>query len=260
MNRIGSIWCLLPVLVLAGCVAAGPQEDLHKYNEGGVHYKLGISHLQANNPSLALKELLIAEKNDPQSSAVHAALAQAYQLKKAYAEAERHYLLALKLSDNDPRYQNNLGALYLDMERWDDAIAHFEEAANNLLFLNPHVAISGEGYAYFKKDDLEAAEHCYQQAISMAPGFAQAHYLLSEVYHKQGREDRERYALERAVSIAPDYVQALYQLGVLSLKQQRLKDAKDRFKKVRELAPDTEWGQLADDMLRSMANHLQPGG
>jgi len=242
--------CYLFVLLLLGCAVSNPQADANK-QQADAHYKMGISNLQANNPTMAMKELLIAVKNDPENASIHAALAQAYQLKKAYPEAERHYMQALELSDNEPSYQNNLGALYLNMQQWDKAIEYFDKAANNLLFLSPQVALSGEALAYFKKNDLAAAEQHFKEAIAIAPAYAPARYLLSEVYRVQGKEDLEQRALERAVAIAPQYAQAHYQLGVLLMKQQKVEEANKHFKKVIEIAPDTDFGQKANDLLRA---------
>jgi Tfp pilus assembly protein PilF len=244
-------YCLILGLLLAGCAGTSRQTQKDQ-QQAQFHYKLGVSHLQGNNPTLALKELLLAAQGDPQNSAIQAVLAQAYQLKKAYQDAERHYLKALELSHNDPRYQNNLGALYLDMQQWDKAIEYFDKAATNLMFLSPQVAIAGKGYAYFKKMDLDSALLHYQEAIAIAPGYARAHFLLSEVYREQGKAGLELRSLERAVAVAPQYVEAHYQLGTLLLKQQQREQASQHFQKVMELAPSSEWGQKATDMLRAM--------
>jgi len=242
---------LFALLFLAACAGANPQAENDK-QQAAVHYKLGVSNLQANNPSLAIKELQIAAREDPQDSSIHAALAQAYQLKKAFPEAERHYLKALELSNNDPKFQNNLGALYLDMGLWDKAIEYFDKAASNLLFLNPYIAITGKGYAYLKKNDLASALLNFQEAISIAPGYARAHLLLSEVFHEQGKTDLERRSLERAVDVAPQYVEAHYKLGVLLLKQNEMDRATKKFRTIMEIAPESDWGQKATDMLRAM--------
>ena len=138
----------LLIFGLFACVPANQQQGQSKSQQADAHFKMGISHLQGNNPTMALKELLLAVKDDPRNSAMHAALAQAYQLKKAYPQAEQHYLQAIKLSDNDPRFNNNIATLYLDMEQWDKAISYFDVAASNLLFMNAHVALTGKGYAY----------------------------------------------------------------------------------------------------------------
>ena len=242
---------LLLSLLLFGCVAAGPQPNTPK-KQANVHYQMGVSDLQANNPTMALKEFLLAVKEDPENSSIQAALAQAYQLKKAYPEAEQHYLKALEYSHDDPSFQNNLGALYLDMQQWDKAIEYFDKAAANLLFLSPQVALTGKGYAYFRKHDLQTAISCYKQALSMAPNYAPAYYRLSEVYHEQDNPLLEQQALERSLEIAPQYVQAHYQLGVLLLKQQKTEEATQHFKKILELAPNSELALKAADLLRSL--------
>ena len=238
---------------LFGCVPQ-PQQVQKPAQQADVHYKLGVSFLHAGNPTLALKELLKAVEYDPNRSGIHVSLAQAYQLKKAYPQAERHYLKALELSPNDPRYQNNLAALYLDMEQWDKAIYYFDEASQNLLFLNAHNALAGKGYAYFKKKDYAAALAQYQEVLTIAPRYAPAYFLQSEVYHEMGQTEQERKMLEQAIDVAPNYVQAIYQLGVLLLKEEDEPSATEKFEQVVDLAPDSEWGLKSVQMLRSLAH------
>lgn len=246
------------VASLFACAPVSPQIAQERAQEADVHYKLGISHLQGNNPTLALKELLKAVQFGPNNSESHAALAQAYQMKKAYAKAEQHYLQAISLSDNDPRYMNNIGSLYLDMENWDKAIEYFDLAANNLLFFNPHKALAGKGFAYLKKHDNEKALEFFEEAAAIAPRYAQAYFLQSEAYQAMGKEEQARNALERAITIDPGYVQAFYQLGVLELKAQKTDNAVERFKKVVTLAPVSDWGLKATEMLRALKkNALQ---
>lgn len=243
MLLIGGLICCVPV-------TQQPQQK--KAQQADVHYKLGLSHLQSNNPTLALKELLIAVENGPQSSGIHASLAQAYQLKKAFPQAEKHYLTAITLSDNDPRYFNNLASLYLDMQQWDKAIIYFDKAAANLLFLQPHVALTGKGYAYLKKMDYPAAVQQFKEVIAVAPRYAQPYFLQSEAYQALGKTELARRSLEQAVDVAPDFVQAIYQLGIMSLQDQQAEAAVVRFERVVELAPTSEWGMKATEMLRGL--------
>ncbi len=238
---------------LFGCVPQ-PQHVQKPAQQADVHYKLGVSFLHADNPTLALKELLKAVEYAPDSSGIHVSLAHAYQLKKAYPEAERHYLKALELSPEDPRYQNNLAALYLDMEQWDKAIYYFDEASQNLLFLNAHNALAGKGYAYFKKKDYAVALAQYQEVLTIAPRYAPAYFLQSDVYRAMGQPEQERKMLERAIDLAPNYVQAIYQLGVLLLKEEEEASATEKFEQVVDLAPDSEWGLNSAQMLRSLAH------
>ena len=142
-------------LLLVACVTttSGPPRQ-----EAKAHYLLGASALAENNPTKALQEFLAAEKAAPRDAEIQDGLAQAYLQKRAYELAEKHYRKAINLSDGAPQHYNNLGALYLTMERYDDAIPAFRKAAENLLFATPEVSWTGIGLAYFKNHDYAAAE------------------------------------------------------------------------------------------------------
>ncbi|MDX2495118.1 MAG: tetratricopeptide repeat protein [Desulfuromusa sp.] len=239
------------IFSLFACVPVS-QEAQKDHHQADVHYKLALAHLQADNPTLALKELLVAVKQNPQSSSIQVALAQTYQRKKAYPQAEKHYLEALKLSDNDPRYQNNLATLYLDIKEWDKAIKYFDQASKNLLFVNAHVAIVGKGYAHFKKMDYPAALNYYNEAIELTPRYSSAYFLKSEVYHALGDVELEKAALQRAIELAPQFIRARYQLAVLLLQENSLEEAADQLKIILEFSPTSELGSKARKLLNSL--------
>ena len=239
--------------VLAGCAQVNSPEK-NKIQQADAHYKLASAHLQANNPTLALKELLIAVDLDSENSAIQVALAQAYQQKKAFSLAERHYLKALELSDDDPRYQNNLATLYLDMQEWDKAIVYFDKAASNLLFLQPYVAIAGKAYAYYKKQDYSQALTYYKEVTNLAPGYAPAYYLQSEVYRAMGEREMERTLLETTIDRSPQFLQARYRLAELYIEGGAYDDARQELKTILEVAPASELGLQAKSKLKTIAD------
>jgi Tfp pilus assembly protein PilF len=240
------------LLFLAACVPV-KQEAASNKKQADVHYKLAMAHLQGNNPTMALKELLVAIKQDPENSNIVVALAQTYQRKKAYLLAETAYLKALQLSDNDPQYQNNLASLYLDMKQWDKAIHYFDLASKNLLFVNAHVAVAGKAYAYYKKMDYTQAQKYVDEAIALAPNYASAYTLRSKIYHALGDTEQELYSLRRAIDISPQSLQARYDLAVLLLQENSLKLAADQLKIIYEYAPSTELGRKSKDLLKSLS-------
>jgi Tfp pilus assembly protein PilF len=244
------IVCLGLFAVLTGCAATTTPSNEKQQAE--VHYKMSVVHMQANNPTLALKELLAAVSYDPENSKIHAALSQAYKQKKAYVQAERHYLKALELSDNDPRYQNNLAALYLDMERWDDAIVYFGKAADSLLFVDAHKAAAGKGYAYFKKQDYGAALAAYDEAIELSPRFAEGHFFKSRVYQQQMNMDMVEIELRRAIELKPKFLQAHYELGMLLLDAGQLPEAVAELELTVNFAETSDWGVKAKRALKTL--------
>ena len=247
MNYFKITAAVLITLILVGCGIS-----VERKNQARSHYTLGLSHLQSGSPTMALKELLEAEKIDSEDAEIQAVLAQAYQLKKAFAKAEQHYLKALKLSDNDPRYQNNLAALYIDMEQWDQAIAYFRKASENLLFMRTEVALTGAGYAYFRKGDFPAAVNAYQEAAAIAPGYAPINLRLGEVLYALGRDAEAREQFERALKQSPNYSEAHYRLGLVLLREKKLHSASGSFRRVVDLAPDSEWGRKSASILKTL--------
>ncbi|NOQ41464.1 MAG: tetratricopeptide repeat protein [Desulfuromusa sp.] len=250
MSHILKISTIIMMLCLSACVPVN-QGGQTKQQEN-VHHKLAMAYLQGNNPTMALKESLVAVKQDPNNSSIQFTLALAYQQKKAHSLAEKHYLKALVLSNNDPRYQNNLASLYLDMEKWDKAIDYFDQASMNLLFANAHVAVAGKAYAYFKKMDYPTALNYYREALALAPRYAQAYFHQSEVYRALGDVDQEKVSLERAVDIAPRFFQARYQLAVLLLQQESPEEAAEQLKIILEFSPTSELGYKARGILKSL--------
>jgi tetratricopeptide (TPR) repeat protein len=199
---------------------------------------------------MALRELQLAEQKDADNADIQNSLAQAYQLKRAFLEAERHYLKALRLDRGNPTFQNNLAALYLDMERWDDAIRQFRKAADNLLFAAPEVALTGIGYANFHKGVyLDAIAAC-KEAINHNPRYAQAHLQLGEAYYALDKTGPAIEAYRQALALSPDYTLAHYRLGQAYMKLQQPEQAVASFREVLRLAPDSDLGRSVAEYIK----------
>jgi tetratricopeptide (TPR) repeat protein len=154
------------------------------------------------------------------------------------------------LSDGAPQYYNNRGALYLNMERFDDAIAAFRKAAENLLFATPEVAWTGVGYAYYQKHDYAAAERYYKKAREMNSRYAQALFRLGELYYGQDRSAEALDNFDQAVTLAPRRAEYHYWLGLVSLKMRDNARARRAFQETIKLAPDSEQARLAKNYLK----------
>ena len=249
MSHLLKIFFVILLLLLSACVS--PNREVLQ-GKADVHYKLAMAHLERNNPTLALKELLDAVQQDPKNSKIQVALGRTYQSKKAYVLAEKHYLIALELSENNPRYQNNLASLYMDMKEWDKAISYFDQASKNLLFVYAHVAIAGKATAYFKKMDYIKALEYATEATRVAPRYAWAYYVKSEIYHSMGDLDQEEVSLLRAIDIAPQFFRARYKLAILLLQKGFLQEAAEQLNPIIEFAPTSELGYQAKGILKSL--------
>jgi Tfp pilus assembly protein PilF len=251
MSKVSAIFLLVGLLALTGCAATTNRMEENRH-QADVHHKLAEAHLQANNPSAALRELLQAVELDSSNAAIRASLAQAYQERRAYRESEVHYLEAIKLSNNDPRYENNLANLYLTLEDWDRAIIYFERAAKNLLFDSTHIAMTGKGYAFMQKGDYVSALLAFREAVMMMPNFAPAHYYQAEVYRLTEETTLEKVALRRTIELAPELVQARYRLAVLLLREGNYQGARQQLEIITNFVPDADEGRMAAELLKTI--------
>lgn len=251
MSKILTGFLLLGLVMLGGCAGTTANVDDNRH-QADVHHKLAEAHLQGNNPSAALRELLKAVELDPDSAAIRASLAQAYQERRAYQEAETHYLEAIRLSEGDPRYENNLANLYLVTEEWDKAIDYFDRAAKNLLFDSTHIAMTGKGYAFLQQGDYASALQAFREAALMMNNFAPAHYYQAEVYRLTEETLLEKAALRRTIELAPELVQARYRLAVLLLRDGNYQGARQQLEIIINFVPDSDEGRTAAELIKTL--------
>ena len=237
---------LVTFLPLFGCISTKDKTD------GKVHCTLGISYLREPSYSLALKEFMLAVKANPDDPNIHLSMGQTYQLMRAYDDAEKSYKKALRLSDASfaPICQNNLGALYLDMKRWHDAIFYFTLASKNLLFQNADVANAGIGYAHFNKGDILTAITFYKKSLESNSNYATAHMRLAEAYEAFGKTDLALKEYQEVVKMAPNNPVVQFQYGLTLAKLGKKSQAVQAFREVIRIAPNSEEARLAFDHIK----------
>lgn len=244
---------MLLLLTLFACVPITPESKQSDVQRADIHYKLAQANLRSGNPTGALKELLVSVELDPDNAAIQVALAQTYQRKKAYQQAEKHYLKALELSDHDPRYQNNLASLYLDLEQWDKAIYYFDQSAHNLLFVDTAVSIAGKGYAYYKKNDFQTALGYLNESIELAPRYATPYFFKSKIYHAMGNKNKQKLALQRAIQLEPKFLESRYQLALLFAEENSIAEAIEQLEAIIDYSPNTTMSFKAEDLLQKLS-------
>lgn len=239
------------ISLMVGCAPA-PEEkidltpDSKQMAQG--HLSMGLNHL-GDKPSMALKEFLKADSLDPNNPDILAALAKVYEIKKAYGLAEETLKKALVVKPNEPNFHNNLGALYIRLERWDDAIASFDKAASNLLFDRPELAYTGMGFAYQKKENYVEAKENYQTALEFNPSFPQAWLYLGETAFALGETEGAVDHYQKAIGLAPNFTLAHYRLGLAYLKLRKTKEAIASFEETVRLAPGSTAAREATNYL-----------
>lgn len=239
------------VLCVASCAPKAKPIDL-----GQSHYKMAQSYMAQKDYTDALDEMLQAVKYKPNSAEYHATLAMVYFEKKAYALSEKHYKRSLQLQPNDPTVQNNLAALYLSMQMWDEAAELFRQVADNLLFRYQTHALLGLGVANFHGGHPVKAVVAFKEVLDIDPSNTNGLFLLSKTYYSMAKYDLARQSLERTLVLVPDNVDVRFLLGETLLQLEQHDAAATQFREVANRADQTEKGQKAREYLQLLDDNV----
>ncbi len=152
----------------------------------------------------------------------------------------------------DANAQNNLGATYLAMGRWDDAIPIFEKLAGNALYKSPGLALNNLGWAYYNKTDLKKARFKFLEAIAMAPKLCPAYNNLAMVQIDEGRLEKAKKTLERGIKRCKSYAEPHFHLGRVAHRQGDLEGARKHFGRCLELAGDSHLADRCEQRLKAL--------
>lgn len=238
---------LVCLLLLFSVVACAPPQDTSQQSE--MHYTLGVAHMREGKLPAALREFIKASDLDPRNPRIQQAMAQSYHMMQAYAEAERHYLEAARLAPGDSVHQNNLGALYLDMQRWDEAVERFRRASQDLLFDQREIALTGLGFALHQKGDYLQAVSVYQEAIARNRLYVPARVHLGDTYLALQKPDLAIKEYQEAARLDPNYLPAHFQLGLALMNRGEKDKAIASFRQVVTLSPESDLGRRAQTYL-----------
>ena len=130
---------------------------------------------------------------------------------------------------------NNLGTVYLNQGRLDEATASFEEA----LKIEPDDANAhfNLGHILLRQGQLDEAAAHFQRVLEIQPNDAKAHSDLGLVFLQKGKVDEASTQFRAALKLQPDFIEAHYNLGNVSFQMGRLDEAFAHFQKVGELQP-----------------------
>ena len=181
-------FCLLFCLALSGCMLGAVEKNTRLSD---IHHRLGVNELHNGRAHLALKELLLSLKHDPENADAHYTLAFLFQGRRDFDKAIEHLKQALALRADFADAHNNLGTVLLELGRIDEAIASFKRALGILAYPTPYLAHGNIGWALYKRGDLRNAvirrPHTSAAAMissRLVPGFGNLVAAMTEASSK----------------------------------------------------------------------------
>jgi type IV pilus assembly protein PilF len=201
----------LALVLLCGCASMGVSpEDKKRANASR---NLAEAYLGEGNTSLAMSELLKAQKLNPDDAIVYNDFGLIYMDKEDYELAAQSFEKAIALKPDYALAKNNLGSVYLTLKQWDRAIPILKEVTGDILYATPQYPLTNLGWAYYNKGDYKAAETYLHKALELAPDFTIAQIHLGRVYLATGRLTQARAMFETLAKTNPKNPALLFEMG-----------------------------------------------
>jgi tetratricopeptide (TPR) repeat protein len=106
-------------------------------------------------------------------------LAEAYYKTKNYPKAIETYQKAMEANPTEAAYHNNLGNVYADMGKTEEAAAEFKKAAE----MDPGRASSyyfNYGAVMYNQGKMDEAVGAFQKAVQVDPNYAEGQFMLGQ--------------------------------------------------------------------------------
>jgi Tfp pilus assembly protein PilF len=182
------------------------QQDNHS-PELEQHYQNAEAALRAGNPQQARQHYFQALAIAPEAPNVHHGLATCCFLLGDLNGAVYHFQEVLRQDPSRIGAAINLGAVYNQMGRPDDALNVLRQTIKH----DPKrsEAYYNMGLAYRLKGQVELAIQSYKEAIHHDPQMMDAHYNLANLLHELGRNSQAIRCYQQALELSPDFEPAL---------------------------------------------------
>lgn len=170
----------------------------------------------------------------------------------------------VRKNPNSVQARLQLGLVYQQAKRYDDAVAQFDE----VLEVAPDIkeALVGKGVALMEKGDLATATEPLTAVIeanrdgefaSSDSNIGAAYYYLGVIALKQGKPDVAIEQLGHSLNIAPTDSDAMYQIGLAQLAQGKPADAVATFKNALRFVP-TGWCEPYEQLQSAYTSLKKP--
>jgi len=188
------------------------QYDIH-------HQKVHAAERQANWPTV-IQEAEKAHQIGTYRANTFIAQGRALYRTENLLESEKAYKAGLKLHPHSLNAYNNLGIVYRQLGKNEQAV----EAFQNALYYHPSFveAFYNLGNVYVTQQKWEAAQQAYQQALEKGLDIPQLYFKLGQIEYIKGNVTQAKSLFDKALQQDPQFVpaaKALEQLAKTPLQQ-----------------------------------------
>ncbi len=241
---------LAAAIFLAGCATSRQDRE-----RAASHVTMGTAYLGSEQFSPALREFLIAQRLSPNDPEIHYYTGLSYYGTGLKEEAQQQFKTALSIKQDYSEAHTYLGIIYLEKGLYDRAIEEFDRALSNMLYETPAIALNNIGWAYYKKGDPQTALTKYEAALRREPNTVIRPLIQQNrgiAYLAGHNIDKAIYYLKKSIDRAPGRADARYWLGISYLEGGNREKAIQELRLAIKTNPESEFGLKSREKLDSL--------
>lgn len=249
----GSSPFIAAVVVAAVAVACKHTPSAKEQERAVIHHDLGVQHQQSQDIQAAYKEFDTATKLDPyfpeawnaKGILLHLSFRRPDEAIEAYKKA-----IALRPTFTDAKV--NLANVYLDQQRYDEAIKLYEDALNDISYFRQDFASGNLGWALYKKGEVEKGIGYIRAAVTHNPKFCLGYRNLGEILDKQGKTAEACGEYQKYKEACSDRADAYYRQGLCQAKLGNVDAARENLAGCQSRATDASLKQDCASLLEKL--------
>lgn len=243
------------LVVALGAPAPVSAQDDEKIEEALVIFNQAKYLHREDRLDEAIQKYQRALKLYKENAFIYNSMGLAMVAKRDYKGAEKAFKAALKLNTELTDVHNNLGVLYSEMGRQEDAFKEFTLVTRDPNYPTPEKALYNMGELYLRDKNYELAMMYYRRSVEKRPRFAMGYRGLGAVYLAMQEPEQARMQFETALEFDPDDLPSLYEMARLHDRRGETEKAQEYYRRVVEVDRFSALGKLSLERLDA----LKPG-
>jgi type IV pilus assembly protein PilF len=247
---------LIATATAFGCATSPDfQTEMAQDRKARAHYNAGVDYMRQGKLALAIRELDAAIGVTPRDPWIHWAIAEAYREKGRLDDSESHLLTALEIRPGFQQAKLNLSALYVQMGRYQEAIALADQLLEDATFPVPWKALTNRGWAQYKLGQSEAARKSFEEALEYNEKHWRSFLALGILDAESGQRIEALEQFERVIELEPGPLaeaEANYRIGEIYVSLGNRERAVQYLTAATEKEPNGQWGKRSEDYLRRL--------
>jgi len=194
--------------------------SLRKQNESQVkagspemlNLELGVGYLKRGKEKdidFALEKFKRAVQINPKFALAHSMLANTYDRKGFFDDAEKHYKLSMRHNNNSPDIINNYANFLCQRQKYDKAVQHYLKIVEDPEYKTPATAYENAGICLSSTNRIEESEQYFRKALEYNPTMPNSLFQLMNIYLDNNQPMKARAFLQRLEQVVPNNAEVL---------------------------------------------------